>query len=69
MIHVTREMLPTLRTAAGFVTISRPLPCDALLTPAMAISYASSLIEAAAKAEGDRLIHKRARARRQSASG
>jgi hypothetical protein len=56
MVPITHELLPRLRIVAGFVTIARPLPEDAVLTPGMAVEYANKLIEAAAKAEGDRLI-------------
>jgi hypothetical protein len=68
MIQVTHEMLPALRVIAGFVTIARPLPSDAVLTPRMALEYAGKLIEAAAKAEGDRLIRATGRSRQKKAA-
>jgi hypothetical protein len=56
MIHITHDMLPTLRTSAGLVTVARPLPPDAAMTPMIAVAYACSLIDAAAQAEGYRLV-------------
>jgi hypothetical protein len=63
MIHITHDMLPALRIVAGCVTITRPLPSHAILSPKMALEYAGKLIEAAAKAEGDRLIGTKSRPR------
>jgi hypothetical protein len=54
LIHV--DMLPALIAAKGLVHVVKPLPVGAALTPAVALAYAQSLIEAAARAEGDQLI-------------
>lgn len=50
------HMLPDLFAARGLVHILTPLPVGAALTPGVALAYAQALIEAAAKAEGDKLI-------------
>jgi hypothetical protein len=58
------EALPALIVNPGTVTISRPLPNGSVLTPSQAVEYAASLLQAAAQAEGARLL-KRAAALRQ----
>ncbi|MDB5737290.1 MAG: hypothetical protein JWO65_958 [Sphingomonas bacterium] len=52
MVNITSEMLPVLAVASGIVRIVRPLPIGAMLTPAIAIRYASNLLQAASDAHG-----------------